>query len=241
MSKIHRVCSKLNDSGSWGTLHSPNSLSPLISNEDCWCRLSAENNQRIVLSVIKFHIAPIQLNCTESGFYLQSEKKRSKECTILRRGHYYISSSKQLYLNFNAKQASVNSGFWIIYETTDGKSNISLECEESDQVPYVEPGRLKPVPETNFNFLSNLFISKTPKLIIQDQTNISNRITTKSSSKLIDPTNQSINIFALTNLPKIIPKNRTKYFLKFTDSQKFNETKELQSKKLIFLNKYFTF
>ena len=184
--------------------------------------------------MITFDIVPLGLNCTESGFYLQSEKKRSKECTNLRRGHYYISSSKQLYINFNSKQASANSAFWIIYETTDGKSNIRLECEESDQIAYVEPNSSKFVPEGNFSFLLNLFTSKIPNLMSQNQTKVTNRKkNNKNSSKLIQITdlpNQYVNIFTLTNLPKLAPKNRTKYVQKLTSGPKFNETKKLQSK-----------
>ena len=58
--------------------------------------------------------------CLEAGLYLQSDNKRSKDCTHLQKDHYYISSSKNLFLNYYSKNSAVtkngSTGFWIIYE-----------------------------------------------------------------------------------------------------------------------------
>jgi hypothetical protein len=135
---------------SWGTLKTNNFPNTLLNEENCWCKLSSSNGQRIVLSVISFHLnsKPNQLKkfneeeeqqqqlneydskneigmekseCLEAGLFLQSDHKRSKDCTHLVKDHYYISSSQQLYLNYYSRKAAsqVNSlpnGFWIIYE-----------------------------------------------------------------------------------------------------------------------------
>jgi hypothetical protein len=111
-------------------------------NNDCWCKLVADNYQRIVLSVISFDIPAYDKNCTHSGLYLQSDRKRNKECTHLHQQHYYISSSKILYLNYYSKsmQSDKNnekrgsSDFWIIYEASDGKSKIRMKCGDTDEV-----------------------------------------------------------------------------------------------------------
>lgn len=118
-SRIHSVCSNVDELTSWGTLRTtdfPQQPSGNGHSEDCWCKLVADNNQRIVLSVISFQLFPYDPLCTETGLYLQSDRKRSKECTFLQQGHYYISSSKNLYLNFYSKRPIVRGGFWIIYE-----------------------------------------------------------------------------------------------------------------------------
>lgn len=113
------MCSNVDELTSWGTLRTtdfPQQPSTNGHSEDCWCKLVADNNQRIVLSVITFQLFPYDPLCTETGLYLQSDRKRSKECTFLQQGHYYISSSKNLYLNFYSKRPIVRGGFWIIYE-----------------------------------------------------------------------------------------------------------------------------
>ena len=115
-SRIHSVCSNVETTSLWGTLQTKNFPLPHSSYEDCWCKLVAENNQRIVLSVISFQLFPLDLNCTDAGLYLQSDRLRNKECTILHQDHYYISSNRNLYLNFYSKRSSLNGGFWIIYE-----------------------------------------------------------------------------------------------------------------------------
>lgn len=131
-SRIHSVCSNVDELTSWGTLRTTDlpitsSMSLASSNsasnsgealaaEDCWCKLVADNNQRIVLSVISFQLFPYDPQCTETGLYLQSDRKRSKDCTFLQQGHYYISSSKNLYLNFYSRRPIFRGGFWIIYE-----------------------------------------------------------------------------------------------------------------------------
>ena len=109
----------------WGTLSS-NDLTQAsrpnnANSNDCWCRLSATNNQRIVLSVISFQFEHDQ-SCTRSGLYLQSNQSRSLECTQLQKGHYYISSSQDLFVNFYTKRenrigrAPKPGSFWIVYE-----------------------------------------------------------------------------------------------------------------------------
>ena len=117
--RIHSVCSNIVDLNQWGTLRTtdfPRSSFSGTGAEDCWCKLSADNNQRIVLSVISFQLFPRDPTCSEAGLYLQSERNRSKECTFLQQGHYYISSNKILYLNFYSKRPTTRGGFWIIYE-----------------------------------------------------------------------------------------------------------------------------
>lgn len=113
---MHGVCSNTEDISSWGTLRTTDFPQAYSSNEDCWCKLVADNNQRIVLSVISFQLFPFDPTCSQAGLYLQSDRKRSKECTFLQQGHYYISSSRNLYLNFYSKNAIARGGFWIIYE-----------------------------------------------------------------------------------------------------------------------------
>lgn len=123
-SRIHSVCSNVDEMTSWGTLRTTDFPQPTAQaaimhrhqSDDCWCKLVADNNQRIVLSVISFQLFPFDPQCTETGLYLQSDRRRSKECTFLQQGHYYISSSKNLYLNFYSKRPLVRGGFWIIYE-----------------------------------------------------------------------------------------------------------------------------
>ena len=119
-SKVHGVCTNSEDLSSWGTLRTTDFPQPFSANEDCWCKLVADNNQRIVLSVISFQLFPFDPTCSDAGLYLQSDRRRSKECTFLQQGHYYISSSKNLYLNFYSQKPVVRGGFWIIYE---GKFN----------------------------------------------------------------------------------------------------------------------
>lgn len=114
--RIHGVCSNVEDFSSWGTLKTTDFPLPYGANEDCWCKLVADNNQRIVLSVISFQLFPYDPTCSEAGLYLQSDHKRSKECTFLQQGHYYISSTRHLYLNFYSKKTFERGGFWIIYE-----------------------------------------------------------------------------------------------------------------------------
>ncbi len=167
---------------SWGTLKTNNFPNTLQLEENCWCKLSSTNGQRIVLSVISFNLnlKPPQnkliaeqpneydsseLNaekneCTEAGLFLQSDHKRSKDCTRLLKDHYYISSSQHLYLNYFSKKAvsqanSLTNGFWIIYEgfynfnfnfkiaffsfcicffeASDGESNIHLKCGDTGE------------------------------------------------------------------------------------------------------------
>lgn len=114
--KIHSVCSNVEDYNGWGTLQTTDFPQPYNSNENCWCKLSSNQNQRIVLSVITFQLFPYDPTCSEAGLYLQSDRKRSKECTLLQQGHYYISSSSNLFMNFYSKSPIVRGGFWIIYE-----------------------------------------------------------------------------------------------------------------------------
>lgn len=116
--RIHSVCSNIVELSQWGTLRTTEFPRSTYSGttEDCWCKLSADNNQRIVLSVISFQLFPRDPTCSEAGLYLQSERNRSKECTFLQQGHYYISSNKILYLNFYSKKPTTRGGFWIIYE-----------------------------------------------------------------------------------------------------------------------------
>lgn len=113
----------------WGTLSSKDFSQSLMlqqqeqqTSKDCWCKLSATNNQRIVLSVISFDFG-VDTNCSQSGLYLQSSKNRSLECTQLQKGHYYISSTQDLYVNFYRKEnvdlanfLSNLGSFWIVYE-----------------------------------------------------------------------------------------------------------------------------
>lgn len=131
---MHGVCTNVEDISTWGTLRTTDFPQPYGFNEDCWCKLSADNNQRIVLSVISFQLFPYDPTCSETGLYLQSERNRSKDCTFLQQGHYYISSSKQLYLNFYSRKPAIRAGFWIIYEASDGKSRIRLKCGDTDEV-----------------------------------------------------------------------------------------------------------
>jgi len=105
----------------WGTLTSGRLLSHTLGS-DCWCHLSAANNQRIVLSIISFEFGSDQA-CKTSGLFLQSTHNRSDECTQLQKGHYYISSSQDLFVNFYVKPEiarGVNEpqsgSFWIVYE-----------------------------------------------------------------------------------------------------------------------------
>ena len=132
--KVHGVCTNVEDISTWGTLRTTDFPQPYGFNEDCWCKLSADNNQRIVLSVISFQLYPYDPTCSETGLYLQSERNRSKDCTFLQHGHYYISSSKNLYLNFYSRKPAIRAGFWIIYEASDGKSRIRLKCGDTDEV-----------------------------------------------------------------------------------------------------------
>lgn len=113
----------------WGTLQSSelgdsnmrqtyqNSIDSHSMGKDCWCQLSAANNQRIVLSIISFEFGN-DLKCQNSGLYLQSSRNRSEECTQLQKGHYYISSSQVLFVNFFTKPNLLNhtGSFWIVYE-----------------------------------------------------------------------------------------------------------------------------
>lgn len=131
------MCSNVQELSSWGTLRTNDFPDAMSFNQNCWCKLSTENNQqRIVLSVISFqmenkldkdntnynnYLSDLDTNeCLESGLYLQSDNKRSKDCTHLLKDHYYISSSRNLYLNYYSKNApsakSGLTGFWIIYE-----------------------------------------------------------------------------------------------------------------------------
>jgi hypothetical protein len=112
--RIHNICGYVkNLNTSWGTLQTPHfPLAIRTPINDCWCKLQSNNRQRILLSIINFNLN--DNNCNQSGLYLQSEQKRSKDCTYLQKRHYYISSSNILYLNFNSKK--VTEGFWIIYE-----------------------------------------------------------------------------------------------------------------------------
>ena len=127
------MCSNVEELSSWGTLKTAEFPDSLNYFQNCWCKLSSDNNQRIVLSVISFQIEP-KLDkeensnyfdsdtneCLESGLYLQSDNKRSKDCTHLLKNHYYISSSKNLFLNYYSRNTALNksglTAFWIIYE-----------------------------------------------------------------------------------------------------------------------------
>jgi len=104
----------------WGTLISSGASAETGS--DCWCQLSAQNNQRIVLSIISYEFNTDPM-CRTGGLFLQASRNRSDECTQLQKGHYYISSTKELFINFYVK-AEVGRGsddlrpgsFWIVYE-----------------------------------------------------------------------------------------------------------------------------
>ena len=112
---MHNICSQSAALSSWGTLtFGPSTHSGQEIN--CWCKLSAQNHQRIVLSVISFHLAKGGLNCSNGGLYLQSDRKRSTDCTSLQQSHYYISSSHNLFINYFIREAKPYQEFWIIYE-----------------------------------------------------------------------------------------------------------------------------
>jgi hypothetical protein len=55
---IHDVCSSQAITSAWGTLKTPNFPNPYTSNDDCWCKLSTQNQHRILLSVIIFQLIP---------------------------------------------------------------------------------------------------------------------------------------------------------------------------------------
>ena len=114
--RIHNICSNVEEYTSWGTLHTTDYPKPYGTNENCWCKLTSKENQRIVLSVITFQLFPFDPTCSEAGLYLQSDRKKNKECTLLQQGHYYISSSSNLFLNFYSKSPTVRGGFWLIFE-----------------------------------------------------------------------------------------------------------------------------
>jgi hypothetical protein len=84
--------------------------------KSCWCTLSSHLNQRIILSVITFDYTATDMKCADIGFYLRADAKQDQECAVLRKDRYYISSSNNLYLNFQPKSWNPNRKFWIIYE-----------------------------------------------------------------------------------------------------------------------------
>ncbi len=129
------MCSNVEETSEWGTIKTSNYPEKLSSNENCWCKLSTSNNQRIVLSVISFQLETNNNECLQAGLYLQSETnlKPSNNCTHLVKDHYYISSSQILYLNFLSKYSNAN-GFWIIYEATDSDSKINLKCGSINEI-----------------------------------------------------------------------------------------------------------
>ncbi|RNA41265.1 hypothetical protein BpHYR1_001690 [Brachionus plicatilis] len=166
--KVHGVCTNVEDISTWGTLRTTDFPHSYGFNEDCWCKLSADNNQRIVLSVISFQLFPYDPTCSETGLYLQSERNRSKDCTFLQQGHYYISSSKNLYLNFYSRKPTIRAGFWIIYEASDAKSRIRLKCGDTDEVRPALFTRFSTKKELNLTpYIYEFASSTTPGLGLQ--------------------------------------------------------------------------
>jgi hypothetical protein len=55
---IHDVCSSQTITSPWGTLKTPNFPNPYTSNDDCWCKLSTQLQQQLLLSIILFQLIP---------------------------------------------------------------------------------------------------------------------------------------------------------------------------------------
>ena len=55
---IHDICSSQAITSAWGTLKTPNFPNPYTSNDNCWCKLSTQIQQRLLLSVIIFQLIP---------------------------------------------------------------------------------------------------------------------------------------------------------------------------------------
>ena len=158
-----------------------------------------------------------ETNCSQSGFYLQSERKRSKECTFLRKGHYYISSNKDLFINYDSRQVGQNNAFWIIYETTDSKSNVRLKCGslDSHQSRTIHVSNtFKYDYQSSLNQFLNLFSSKKPNVKIETTTIKTTQIQ--------------------TNIPSSdFLKSDIEITTKFTNGHKLNEVKDLNGTKKI--------
>ena len=104
------------------------------------------------------------LACSDTangGLFLYSNPSqlRDNECTHLSKGHYYVSSSQRLYLNYNVKrgptngrhrfgsspsssssggasplfgmQSLRNTGFWIIYEASGGEDQSATTASDN--------------------------------------------------------------------------------------------------------------
>ncbi len=113
--KIHNMCSFTENLDTWGTLETFSNVNT-SKDKNCWCTMSSQLNQRIILSVITFDYTPTDMKCPDIGFYLRADSKQEKECTVLRKDRYYISSSNNLYLTFQPKYSNAYRKFWIIYE-----------------------------------------------------------------------------------------------------------------------------
>lgn len=204
----------MEDISTWGTLRTTDFPQPYGFNEDCWCRLSADNNQRIVLSVISFQLYPYDPTCLETGLYLQSERNRSKDCTFLQHGHYYISSSKHLYLNFYSRKPAIRAGFWIIYEASDGKSRIRLKCGDTDEV--------RPAFFTRFSTKKELILTPYIYEFASSTTpNLDLHTTTKLSSTTLPFATNTIDLFSekLKNSSTFLQTKLSRYYF----TEKWNE------------------